>query len=467
MRLSSAALGALPESVECPGYDRDKRGIGIVHFGIGAFHRAHMAAYTDDAMADGEGDWRILGVSLRSPGVRDQMTPQNGLYTLVERSARGSKARIIGAVADVLVASEERERLVTTLAAPTTHIVSFTITEKGYCRAPGGSLDIAQADDHSAYSYLAEAFVRRRDAGASGLTFLSCDNLAGNGATLQGLMGEYLDAHAPSLRSWFDTECTCPSSMVDRIVPATTDDDRAEIEAMLCMRDEAAVVTEPFSQWVIEDKFAGPRPAWEKHGAQITSDVHAYETAKLRMLNGAHSALSYLGLRRGHEFVHQAIADPTLTPLIERLMRDEAAASLTPAPGQDLSAYADALMARFANLALNHRLIQIAMDGSQKIPQRWLETLSFHHKQGRQCPAILAGIAAWLCHIRSDNGAVDDPMAETLLELWQTYDASGVVNALFGADGIFASYWAGNDRDLAAISVHLSQSLRKPITFAL
>jgi fructuronate reductase len=467
MRLLSAALGALPESVERPGYNRDKRGIGIVHFGIGAFHRAHMAAYTDDAMADGEGDWRILGVSLRSPGVRDQMTPQNGLYTLVERSARGSKARIIGAVADVIAAHEDPEAVVAAISAPGTHIISFTVTEKGYCRAPDGSLNLELNDEVPIYTYLTSGIRRRKDAGLPGLTLLSCDNLASNGTQLERLMIEYLNHNAPDLIDWFVGNCTCPSTMVDRIVPATTEADRAEIEVMLGMRDEAAVITEPFSQWVIEDKFAGPRPAWEKHGAQITSDVHAYETAKLRMLNGAHSALAYLGLQRGHEFVHQAIADPTLAPLIERLMRDEAAASLTPAPGQDLSAYADALMARFANPALNHRLIQIAMDGSQKIPQRWLETLSFHQKQGRQCPAILAGIAAWLCHTRGDNGAVDDPMAEMFLELWQTYDASGVVNALFDANGVFASYWAGNDRDLAAISVPLSQSLRKPITFAL
>jgi fructuronate reductase len=455
MRLSSATLGALPESVTRPGYDRDARGVGIVHFGIGAFHRAHMALYTDDVMAGGEGDWRILGVSLRSPSVRDQMHPQDGLYTLVERSASGSKARIIGAVADVLVASEERERLVATLAAPTTHIASFTITEKGYCRAPDGSLDLALADNRSAYSYLTEAFARRRDAGLPGLTLLSCDNLAGNGAQLQRLMGEYLDARAPDLRGWFDAECACPSTMVDRIVPATTDVDRAEIKAMLGMRDEAAVVTEPFSQWVIEDKFAGPRPAWEKHRAQITSDVHAYETAKLRMLNGAHSALAYMGLKRGHDFVHQAIADPTLAPLVDRLMREEAATSLKPAPGQDLNAYADALIARFANPALNHRLIQIAMDGSQKIPQRWLETLAFHQQQGRQCPSILAGIAAWLCHIRGDNGPVDDPLAEALKASWDAVGRQSVVASLFGSGALMASAWAPSTDDRDTITAAL------------
>jgi fructuronate reductase len=213
------------------------------------------------------------------------------------------------------------------------------------------------------------------------------------------------------------------------------------------MRDVAAVVTEPFSQWIIEDSFAGPRPALEKYGAQITSDVHAYENAKLRMLNGAHSALAYLGLQRGHEFVHQAIGDSELAPLIDRLMRDESSSSLTPAPGQDLSAYADALIERFKNPALNHRLIQIAMDGSQKIPQRWLETLAFHQKHDRQCPAILAGIAAWLCHLRGDNGPVDDPMAGLHKAQWDAAGKQGIVVALFGSGGPMASDWVPSDAD--------------------
>jgi fructuronate reductase len=455
VRLCAANFDALPESVARPGYDRDARRVGIVHFGIGAFHRAHMAAYTDDAMAAESGDWRILGVSLRSAGVRDQMSPQDGLYTLVERSVAGSEARIIGAVADVLLASEERERLVAALAEPTTHIASFTITEKGYCRAPDGSLDLVQADERSAYSYLAEAFARRKAAGLPGFTLLSCDNLAGNGAQLQRLMGEYLDAHAPELRAWFNGACTCPSTMVDRIVPATTDVDRAEIETHIGMRDEAAVVTEPFSQWVIEDRFAGPRPAWENHGAQMTSNIHAYETAKLRMLNGAHSALAYLGLQRGHEFVHQAIADPELAKLINKLMRDEAATSFPPAPAQDLPAYADALIERFKNPALKHRLIQIAMDGSQKIPQRWLETLADHQRHGTHCPAIIEALAAWILHVRGDVHIVNDPMRDQLSELWQAYGVSGIAGALFGPSGRYSQYWQAESSDLALINAHM------------
>ncbi len=455
MRLSNANLAALASGVTPPRYDREAHGVGIVHLGIGAFHRAHMAAYTDDVMAADGGDWRILGVSLRSPGVRDQMRPQDGLYSLVERSKSGSKAHIIGAIADVLVASEERQRLIAALATPKTHIVSFTITEKGYCRAPDGSLDLVLADDRSAYSYLAEALAQRRDAGLPGLTLLSCDNLSGNGGQLARLMRAYLAHHAPDLTDWFDAHCACPSTMVDRIVPATTEEDRSEIQTLIGMRDEAAVVTEPFSQWVIEDNFAGPRPAWEKHGAQMTANVHAFENAKLRMLNGAHSALAYLGLQRGHEFVHQAIADPELRPAIERLMREEAATSLVPAEGQDLGAYADALIERFSNPALNHRLIQIAMDGSQKIPQRWLETLAAHQAQGRQCPAIVSAIAAWLRHIRGDNGIVDDPMAQTLKAAWEQAGLGMIAKAIFSGDGPLAGTWEPTASDLELINAKL------------
>lgn len=451
MRLCSSTLSTLPATVSRPAYDRDTRGVGIVHFGIGAFHRGHQAVYTDDAMAAGEGDWRILGVSLRSAKVRDQMRPQDGLYSLVEQSAGGSSVRVIGSVADVLVAAEERERLIIALANPATHIVSFTITEKGYCRAPDGAIDFDLADDNAVYSYLADAFRRRRDAGLPGLTLMSCDNLARNGAQLKRLMTQYLGRHAPDLVGWFEDKCACPSTMVDRIVPATTDADRTSIEALIGMRDDAMVVTEPFSQWVIEDNFAGSRPAWEKHGALMTSNVHAYEEAKLRLLNGAHSAVAYLGLKRGHEFVHQAISDPELARLVNTLMRDEAATSLEPAPEQDLHAYADALIARFQNPALNHRLIQIAMDGSQKIPQRWLATLASQQAKGQRCPSILTAISGWLCHIRGDNGLVDDPLADVLKATWMEAGAQGIAGTLFAAGGVLASGWEPSEADLLEI----------------
>ena len=448
--LSGAALGQLPAGVEQPGYDRAAQADGIVHFGIGAFHRAHQAWYTDRAMEEGDRDWAITGVSLRSDDVARQMNPQDGLYTVTERSAAGAETRVVGAVRNVLVAGQDREAVVAALAAASTHIVSFTVTEKGYCRAPGGGLDADQTTKGSFYPLVAEALRRRHDTGIGGLTLLSCDNLADNGQQLERLMADYLALHDPALLDWFRAECTCPSTMVDRIVPATTEADRAHLNARIGLNDQAAVFTEPFSQWVIEDRFAGPRPRWETVRAELVADVRPYETAKLRMLNGAHSLLAYCGLRRGHEFVHQAIADPELRTLVEQLMLREAAPSIEAAPGQDLNRYAADLIARFANPALNHRLRQIAMDGSQKIPQRWLETLAVNSRSGMACPAILSGLGAWIEHLRGANGEVEDPLAD---QLATTLAAStNPVRALFGSGGILVSAWQPTDDICAEIA---------------
>ena len=455
MRLS--AQTPIPETIRQPQYDRATQKCGIVHFGIGAFHRAHQAVYTDDAMNAGDRDWSIIGVSLRSAAVADQMNPQDGLYTLSERSGDGTAVRLIGSVKRVLVASRDREEVIAAIASPDTRIISFTITEKGYCRAPDGSLDFALAGPGSVYDYLAEGLARRMAEGRDGLTLLSCDNLADNGAQLLRLLAAHLQARDPALAEWMQCRCKCPATMVDRIVPATTAVDRDLLEKTAGFRDEAAVLTEPFTQWVIEDSFAGPRPRWEIGGAQFTHDVRPFETAKLRMLNGAHSALAYLGIARGHEFVHQAIANPALFPLIERLMRDEASTSLTPAPCQNLGAYADALVARFGNTALNHKLRQIAMDGSQKIPQRWLETLTFHKLTGYQCPAILTALAAWIGFIGREGLSLDDPLAEPLHRLFEAEGAAGMTAALFGENGLFAKTWVATPADLDLLCTMIGQ----------
>jgi len=431
VRLSQTSLVAARHADRFA-YDRAARQVGIVHFGIGAFHRAHQAWYTDRAIEADGGDWLICGVSLRWAGVADQLNPQDGLYTVTERSAGGSALRVVGAVHDVLVGTRDGTAIAARLAAAATRIASFTVTEKGYCRSADGSLDLALAGPGSIYGLLGAGLALRRAAGLPGLTLLSCDNLADNGRQLERLMGEWCAAHDPELGRWIADTCTFPATMVDRIVPATTDADRAAAAAQLGLEDEAAVVTEPFSQWVIEDRFSGPRPRWDAVGAELVGDVAPYEMAKLRMLNGAHSALAYLGLARGLTYVHQAVADPELREIVARLMRDEAAPTVKAAPGQDLDTYAKALLARFANPALNHKLIQIAMDGSQKVPQRWLETLESNRRMGRDCPAINAAIAAWFRHLRGANGPVDDPLAEQLQALAATRDDGALAGALFG-----------------------------------
>ncbi|MDE1916729.1 MAG: mannitol dehydrogenase family protein [Sphingomonadales bacterium] len=430
----------MPQGAARPAYDRTGKAVGILHFGLGAFTRAHQAWYTDRAMELDGGDWMIVGVSMRSSDVAEQLNPQDGLYMLAERSGEGTSLRLIGSIAHVLLAGADRAAIIDHLAAPTTHIVSFTVTEKGYCRSADGRLDQALAE-RGFYPLLAEGLDRRRQAGLSGLTLMSCDNLADNGHQLRALLRQYLATRDAGLLAWFETHCTTPCTMVDRIVPATTAQDRAWLEGITGLRDEGAVVTEPFSQWVIEDAFAGPRPAWERVGAQIVGDVTPYETAKLRMLNGAHSALAYLGLERGHTFVHEAVADPALRALIERMMLAEAAPTIEAGAGQDLPAYAQALLARFANRALDHRLIQIAMDGSQKIPQRWLATLAIHQRAGRDCPAILTALGAWLRHVRGDVRPVEDPRAADLAAAWARHGEEGVVEAILGKGGLVPSEW--------------------------
>lgn len=468
MRLSRDTLGALAPDVARPGYDVASQRAGIVHFGIGAFHRAHQAVYTDDAMAAGDRDWRIIGVSLRSADVAEQLNPQDGLYTLVERSSGRTGTRLIGSVAGVIVAPHEPQAVIDAIAAPDTHIVSFTVTEKGYVRRPDGTLDLTNpgvasdvsgaAAPRTIYGFLAAGLARRKAAGLPGLTLLSCDNLADNGARLRGLMADYLACTDPDLARWFAAHCRCPSSMIDRIVPAVTPEDRRAVAASIGLEDQGTIITEPFSQWVIEDDFAGPRPRWEAVGAQLVGDVGPYEAAKLRMLNGAHSALAYLGLARGHQYVHQAICDPALRPQIETLMRREAAPTLDAMAGINLDAYADALIARFANSALPHRLIQIAMDGSQKIPQRWLEPLAINQAAQRATSATLQALAAWIVHVRGDARPVDDPMAGQLADLWAQQGAGGIVSALFGEGGLFAASWTASPEAISLLQRHIASN---------
>ena len=455
-RLDAATADRLPASVARPGYDRTAQAIGIVHLGLGAFTRAHQAVYTEAALAGGDRDWAIAGVSLRSAGVRDALAPQDGLYTVTERGGEGERAQLIGAIRRLVVAPEAPAAL---LAWPSVNVVTLTVTEKAYHRNADGALDDAAAGaaGGTLYHHLAEGLARRRAAGLPGLTLVSCDNLADNGGVLARGLAAWLDRRDPSLRRWFEAACACPATMVDRIVPAVGPDDLDRVEAMIGLRDEGAVVTEPFRQWVIEDRFAGPRPRWEMGGAWLVADVAPFEAAKLRMLNGAHSTLAYLGLLAGHQHVHEAIGDPAIAATVEQVMRVEAPASLDPEPEQDLPRYAEALLARFRNAALPHRLAQIATDGSQKIPPRWLEPLAINAERGRSCPATLRALAAWLVHVRGDGAAVVDPMAPQLAQAWATAGRAGIVETVLGPAGLLASGWRPTDRDRTLLSAELGR----------
>tara|TARA_R110002072_G_scaffold38314_28_gene111147 strand:+ start:1351 stop:2715 length:1365 start_codon:yes stop_codon:yes gene_type:complete len=439
VRLAEGTCDQLSPEIARFAYDREAQRFGIVHFGIGVFHRAHQAWYTDLAMDAGDADWMIAGVSLRSDAVAQQLNPQDGLYTLTARSGARQETRLIGAVREVLFAPDDSQAIIDRITSPDCRIVSFTVTEKGYARAEDGSLDLAAASA-SFYPHLTQGLRLRMKRGLPGVTLLSCDNIAANGRVLAALMVDWIEAECPELLDWFRRSCTVPSTMIDRIVPRTTQDDLAALELRLGMEDLGAVFAEQFSQWVIEDDFAKGRPRWEVAGAQLVEDVAPYETAKLRMLNGGHSYLAYAGLRAGHEFVHEAIADPALRKSTEELMQQ--AASTVAAPVDlDLAAYAGELVDRFADRALRHRLSQIAMDGTQKLPQRWLDTA--RHLQRAGTPAIFLpeALDAWIWHL-SDGRFVDDPAGEELSALARSGKRAVIQRCFYGRSEMSA-LWQG------------------------
>jgi fructuronate reductase len=423
-RLSAALLPGLPADIARPSYDREAISTGVVHLGIGAFHRAHQAALFDAALQAGDRRWGVCGISLRSAGVRDQLAPQQGLYSLVERDAAGERVRVIGAVQHVMVAPENPQAVIAALASPAVHLVTLTITEKGY-RLAVGALDVSDPEiaqdlatpdrPRSAIGFLVAGLARRREAGLPPFTALSCDNLPRNGQLLRDAVLAFADRLDPALARWIAAEAAFPQTMVDRIVPATTEADIAALAARLGCEDQAMVKTEPFFQWVIEDRFCGPRPDFAALGAQLTTDIAPWEEAKLRLLNGAHSAIAYLGGLAGIEFVHEFVARPEGRRFVEALWQ-ESAATLHPPAGLDLTRYRQALMARFDNPALMHRTRQIAMDGSQKLPQRLLAPIADRLDKGLPIKALSLAVAAWMRWQggRDDAGRayeVQDPLA--------------------------------------------------------
>lgn len=455
MRLHPDGLADLPADVDVPRYDRGALAAGIVHLGVGAFHRAHQAVYTDDALNRSPGPWGIVGVSLRSPDTRDALAPQAGLYTVAVRDAAGERLRVVGSVTEVLVAPEDPEAVLERLTRPAVRIVTLTVTEKGYCHDPAtGALNEEHpgirhdmAEPHrpeTAPGFLVEALDRRRRAGVAPFTVLSCDNLPSNGDTTARILRRFAALRDPDLGRWVEEAVACPNSMVDRIVPATTDEDRAGVSRRLGCEDAWPVMTEPFTQWVIEDRFPAGRPAWELEGAELVADVHPYEFMKLRLLNGSHSTLAYLGYLAGCRTVSDAIADPAFARLIRRLMDEEVTPTLAVPPGADLGRYKAALLERFANPALKHRTWQIAMDGTQKLPQRLLGTIRDRLAAGASIDRLALGVAAWMRYVtgRDEQGQpidVRDPLAPRLAEIAGRagQDAEALARAYLGVREVF------------------------------
>lgn len=420
---------ALPDTVRAPGFDRTAHGFGMVHIGVGAFHRAHQSPATDDALEQVGGDWRTIGISLRRPDVADALNPQNGLYTVLTRGG-DVPPRVIGSLGPVLgPLRTANEEILRALTAPATRVVTITVTEKGY----GLDRETGAPDDHnpaiaadleaaeagvlrapqSLPGLIAAALIKRRARGLSPFTTLSCDNLPQNGAVLKTLvLGVAPEAERAALEA-----CAFPSCMVDRITPAATDKTLADAAAALGLEDRAAIETEPFTQWVVEDHFPEGRPVWEAGGALFVRDVAPHEAMKLRMLNGAHSLIAYLGQCEGLELVRDVTAVPRHRAAVTSHMK-AAAATLPAVPGVDLEDYAKALLARFDNPAIAHKTRQIAMDGTQKLgPRIFLPSLDAL-KNGTETAPFARVVGLWMAYAltASKDGTLDDPQANAIAE---------------------------------------------------
>jgi fructuronate reductase len=456
-------------------YDPALLGTGIVHLGIGAFHRAHMADYTDAAIRAGDLRWGILGASLRSPDTREALAPQDYLYTIAESDETGERCRVIGCLRGVLVAPENPQTLIDAMCLPSVKIVSLTVTEKGYCHDPAtGELNAEHPDivhdlahphaPRSAPGFLVEALRARKERGLPPFTVLCCDNLPDNGRTVARVVTRLAGLRDPVLGTYVAANVAFPATMVDRIVPATTDADRARIAAATGLEDAWPVVTEVYNNWVVEDRFPQGRPHWS---ATFVDDIAPFELMKLRLLNGAHSSMAYLGYLAGRETIADCMRDDALAHFVAHLMHREVTPTLPVPPGADIAAYKQALLRRFRNPGLRHRTWQIAMDGSQKLPQRLLGTIRDRLKAGQPIDGLALGVAAWMRYVTGidESGQpidVRDPLRD---ELRARADAAGrdaakLAAALLGVDRIFGHDLPANQTFTAAVIAALDSLLR-------
>ncbi|CCD85442.1 Uncharacterized oxidoreductase YeiQ [Bradyrhizobium sp. ORS 285] len=477
-RLSPTTLHRLPASIIKPDYDRAAVATGIVHLGLGAFHRGHQAVYTDGLLKH-DPRWGILGVSLRSPETRDALEPQGGLYSVTASNGEGHQLRIIGALTGLAVAPEDPAGLLARLADPAVRIVSTTVTEKGYSHDPAtGAL---RADDpdiqhdisnlglpRTTLCFIVSGLRLRRLHGLPPYTVLACDNLPANGHTLRGLAIAFAELVDRDLARWIADNVRFPSTMVDRIVPATTDADRADVSAAIGLLDAWPVVTEPFSQWVIEDDLGGARPAWDISGAQFVRDVAPFELMKLRLLNGAHSTLAYLGYLMGCETVAAAMSEPDLAGLVEDMMREEVTPTLPALGGFDVAAYRAALLQRFRNPALKHRTAQIAMDGSQKLPQRLLGTISDRLARDLPITCLALAVAGWMRYVSGTDEQrrpidLRDPLSTQLRALADDAGpvAQRLVPALLSLTSVFGSDLRRDPRFTSAVETALDSLFKQ------
>jgi fructuronate reductase len=440
--------------------------VRIVHLGVGNFHRAHQAWYT--AHSPNAGEWGIAAFTGRRSDTADALAPQDGLYTLITRSAEGDSFELVGALSAVHAAAEH-ETYLDYLSRPEVAIITITVTEAGYLRGADGHLDTGQdvvaADLHALRSdprgpvsslpaKLVAGLLARRAAEAGALTVLSCDNLPENGAVTKTVVQDLAAEVDDTLPGWIDNHIDFATSMVDRITPQTTDADRALVEQACGYVDAAPVATEPFSEWVVSGGFPAGRPRWEEADATLVADVEPFERRKLSLLNGSHSMLAYAGSIRGHQTIDEAIADPACRSWVETFW-DEASRHLT-LPASNLASYRAALLARFANPQMRDQLARIAADGSAKLPVRTLPTLRAERSAGRIPTGCATTIAAWVLHLRGLGAPVKDPGAAVAQEAANSGDLPAAVPAVLDA----LEPGLGSDQDLVQAVLDQAGAIR-------
>lgn len=455
-----------------PAWDRSRLESRIVHLGCGAFHRAHQALYTHHLLETSDSDWGICEVNLMPGNDRlliENLKNQQLLYTVAEKGADSTALKIIGSMKEALHPEIDGcDGILRAMTRPQTAIVSLTVTEKGYCTdAASGQLDLNNpliqhdlahpATPKSAIGYIVEALRLRREEGLNAFTVMSCDNVRENGHVAKVAVLGLAQARDPALAAWIEANATFPCTMVDRIVPAATPETLQEIADQLGVYDPCAIACEPFRQWVIEDSFVNGRPEWDKVGAQFVEDVVPFEMMKLRMLNGSHSFLAYLGYLGGYETIADTMTNPAYRKAAFALMMQEQAPTLSMPEGTDLQAYATLLIARFSNPSLRHRTWQIAMDGSQKLPQRMLDGIRVHLAQESRWPLLALGVAGWMRYVSGvdDAGAVidiRDPLADKIHHLVATSDERQRVAALLTLEEIFGRDLPQNPQFVADVT---------------
>ncbi|MGY1820823.1 mannitol dehydrogenase family protein [Geodermatophilus sp. SYSU D00079] len=453
--LSDRTLTDLPPEVSTPTYDRAALRPGIVHIGVGGFHRAHQAVYLDELARRGSTDWGVIGVGLHSRAIGEVLAGQDRLWTVVERAADGDRATVVGALTAYLYAPDDPEAVLAALADEHTRVVTLTITGTGY-RIDAHSGDFDADDPHIArdledpghpetvFGYLVEALHRRRRAGRAPFTVLSCDNMQSNGTAARTAVVSFARLRDDDLAEWIEAHVAFPSSMVDRITPNTSPEDRDAVAAATGVDDRWPVVTEPFRQWVVEDSFCNGRPPLEAVGVQFVDDVSPYETVKTRLLNAGHSAIAYLGYLAGHRTTADVMADPAFRTFLSRLMAEEIAPLLPEVPGVDLAEYRATLLDRLANPRMADQLARLARRGSSKIPNYLLPSIRAAVDQGRPHTLLCLAVAGWLRFLRGADYAgeevpIEGPRSD-LVPLAQ--EAGGDATPLLSERSVFDSIGA-------------------------